>query len=92
MKTIEKQRARSGRLVWNLADAKNKFSEVVNLALHNGPQTVTRRGEKVVIISEKAYQKLRGVEASFFDFLFQGPGLEGVDLKRDKSAIRKVSL
>ncbi len=87
MKIIEKHRSE-----WNLADAKNKFSEVVRLALHNGPQTVSRRGEKVVVISEKTFQKLSGVEHSFLDFLFQGPGLEGVDLKRDKTSIRKVSL
>lgn len=92
MKTIEKQRMAAGGVIWNLADAKNKFSEVVNLALHNAPQTVSRRGERVVVISEKAYQKLCGVEHSFLDFLFKGPGLDGVDLKRDKSAMRKVSL
>jgi prevent-host-death family protein len=88
MKAVDKQR----HMVWKLADAKNRFSEVVNLALHIGPQTVTRRGEKVIVMSEKAYRKLRGVNVSFLDFLFQGPGLEGVDLKRDNSSIRKVSL
>jgi antitoxin Phd len=92
MKTIEKPRTKPGNHIWNLADAKNKFSEVVNLALHHGPQTVSRRGEKVIVISEKSYQHLRGVEHSFLDFLFKGPGLDGVDLTRDKSSMRKVSL
>jgi len=78
--------------VWNLADAKNKFSEVVNRALHMGPQTISRRGEKVVVINESSYQKLRGKSESFIDFLLKGPGLEGIDLKRDKSLMRKVSL
>ena len=78
--------------VWNLADAKNKFSEVVNRALHLGPQTILRRGEKVVVINESSYQKLRGKKLSFIDFLLKGPGLEGIDLKRDKSSMRKVSL
>ena len=92
MKTIEKTGSRPGNLVWNLADAKNKFSEVVRLALHDGPQTVSRRGERVIVISEKAYQRLRGVEHSFLDFLFKGPGLDGVDLARDKSLMKKVTL
>jgi antitoxin Phd len=35
---------------WQLQDAKNRFSEVVEEALHSGPQTVTRRGEPVVVI------------------------------------------
>ena len=78
--------------VWNLADAKNKFSEVVNRALHQGPQTIARRGEKVIVINESTYQKMRGHKMSFIDFLFKGPGLEGVDLKRDKSSMRNVSL
>jgi len=78
------------QIVWNLADAKNKFSEVVNLALHSGPQTVSRRGDKVVIINEKSYQKLRGIEKSFIDFLFKKPGSKGVGVKRNKSSIRKV--
>ncbi len=92
MKMIEKTGAASLRAVWKLADAKNKFSEVVDRALHNVPQTVSRRGEKVVVISEKAYQKLCGVEDSFLDFLFKGPGLEGVDLDRNKAPMRKVDL
>lgn len=92
MKMIEKSGSKSGNMVWNLADAKNKFSEVVNLALHNGPQIISRRGEKVIVISEKAYQRLRGVEHTFLDFLFKGPGLDGVDLTRDKSLMRKVPL
>jgi len=78
--------------VWNLADAKNKFSEVVNRAIHQGPQTISRRGDKVVVIDERSYQKLRGAKLSFIDFLFKGPGLKGLDLKRDPSPMRKVSL
>jgi len=78
--------------VWNLADAKNKLSEVVRRALHHGPQTISRRGEKVVVVNESSYQKLRGTKLSFIDFLFKAPGLEDVDLKRDKSSMRKVSL
>ena len=34
---------------WQLADAKNRFSEVVNRALAKGPQFVRRRGDVVVI-------------------------------------------
>lgn len=89
---INEGKAKRGSFVWNLADAKNKFSEVVNLALHSGPQTINRRGERVVIINEKSYQKLRGTDKSFIDFLFKGPGLSGVHLKRDKSSMRRVSL
>jgi prevent-host-death family protein len=35
---------------WPLQDAKNQFSQVVELARKKGPQTVTRHGEPVVVI------------------------------------------
>ncbi len=34
---------------WTVADAKNRFSELVTKALTDGPQRVTRRGETVVV-------------------------------------------
>ncbi len=36
---------------WALAEAKNKFSEVVRRALAEGPQLVTRRDRAVVVLS-----------------------------------------
>ena len=36
---------------WPLQKAKNEFSRVVDLALSEGPQTVTRHGKPVVIVS-----------------------------------------
>lgn len=83
---------KSTHIVWNLAEAKNKLSEVVNLALNRGPQTISRRGEKVVMMSEAVFQKLRGTKTSFIDFLISAPSFKGVDVTRDKSSIRKVSL
>lgn len=37
---------------WKLADAKNRFSEVVDEALSKGPQVVTRSGRKVVVVMD----------------------------------------
>ena len=34
--------------VWQVQEAKNRFSEVIERALHEGPQTVTRHGKPVV--------------------------------------------
>jgi antitoxin Phd len=43
---------------WQLQDAKARFSELVERALLDGPQHVTRRGvPAVVVISEKEYLK-----------------------------------
>jgi prevent-host-death family protein len=44
---------------WQLQDAKNRFSELVEKAITLGPQTVTKRGkETVVVLSVEEYKKL----------------------------------
>ena len=78
---------------WRLAEAKNRFSEVINKALSEGPQKVTRRDDTVIILSLDDYEKLAGKQPGFKDFLLnQTPKLEDLDLKRDKTPIRDVDL
>lgn len=44
---------------WQLQEAKNKFSEVVNKAMTKGPQAVTRHGkEAVYVIDARTYREL----------------------------------
>ena len=44
---------------WQLQDAKNRFSALVNAAMVGEPQTVTRRGvPAVVVLSVEDYQRL----------------------------------
>ena len=45
---------------WRLADAKNRFSELVTRALAEGPQRVRRRDDAVVVVAERDYEKLTG--------------------------------
>lgn len=77
---------------WKLADAKNRFSELVTEALTNGPQRVTRRDQAVIIISEQAYEELIGTRPSFIDFLLNGPDFSKLDLTRDESLMRDIKL
>jgi len=77
---------------WNLADAKNRFSEVVNLALTQGPQRVRRRKDTVVVISEAEFERLVGERPLFKDYLAHGESFGGLNLKRDRSPGRDVSL
>ena len=77
---------------WQLADAKNKFSEVFNRAIDEGPQFVTRRGQEVVVLSKDEYLRLTGEKPSFLDVLMSGPSLEGLDLERDRSPVRDIDL
>jgi prevent-host-death family protein len=78
---------------WQLADAKNRFSELVNRALAEGPQFVRRRDDAVVVMARREYEKLTGKRLGFKEFLTaKGPSLKGVDLTRDRSPMRGVKL
>jgi prevent-host-death family protein len=78
---------------WRLAEAKNRFSELVNRALMEGPQRVLRRDDAVVVVAERDYERLTGTRPSFKKFLLgDGPKLDGVDLSRDRSPMRDVKL
>ncbi len=78
---------------WKLAEAKNRFSELVNKALLEGPQLVSRREDRVVVISENEYQHLTGQKPNFIEFLLEGNlDLDSVDFGRDKSQPRKIDL
>jgi prevent-host-death family protein len=80
-------------MTWHLADAKNRFSEVVNRALTRGPQLVLRRRDAVVVLARRDYERLTGKRPSFKQFLVgKGPSLRGLDLRRDKSPGRSVNL
>lgn len=78
---------------WHLAEAKNKFSELVNRALAEGPQRVLRRDDTVIVMALQDYEQLIGKKSGFKDFLMdEGPDLEGVDQSRDRSSMRDIDL
>jgi prevent-host-death family protein len=77
---------------WQLAEAKNKFSEVVTRALHEGPQRVRRRDGVVVVVAEEEYLRLTGEQMTLKDYLLNAPDFTGVDLRRDQSPMREVDL
>ena len=74
---------------WQLQVAKNRFSEVVERAINDGPQTVTKHGkDAVVIVSAEQFQ--RGTKTgkkktqSLAEFLLQSP-LRGARLRIRRS-------
>ncbi|MDA2919123.1 type II toxin-antitoxin system Phd/YefM family antitoxin [Desulfobacterota bacterium AH_259_B03_O07] len=76
--------------VWQLQEAKNKFSEVVEEALKHGPQVVTKRGkETVIVLSYADYRKMTLTQKKLSDFFRESP-LVGIDLDltRDTSPTR----
>ena len=78
---------------WRLADAKNRFSELVNSALAEGPQRVRRRHDAVVVMAQRDYDRLTGQRMDFKRFLLRKrPSLEGLDLERSRLPMRDVKL
>lgn len=75
---------------WQLQEAKNKFSEVVEEALREGPQVVTKRGvETVVILSHSEYVRLTAPQQKLSAFFRESPLAEvELDLRRDTSGLR----
>ncbi len=79
---------------WQLQEVKNRLSEVVDKALRQGPQVITRRGaETAVLLSIDDYRKLRRPETDLVGF-FQASPLADVDLdlERPRDTGREVDL
>ena len=77
---------------WQLQEAKARFSELVQKAIDEGPQTVTRRGQDaVVVISVEEFRLMQKRQIDFKEFLAAAP-LEGVDLERDRDYGRDIEL
>lgn len=64
---------------WQLQEAKQKLSRVVDLAVEEGPQTITRHGHEVaVVVSIEEYQRLRqGGRPTLKDVLLRHLGADG---------------
>jgi prevent-host-death family protein len=61
-------------MAWQLQEAKAKFSELVQKAIDEGPQTVTRHGkDTVVVLSVEQYKKLERRRPSLLEVLMSGP-------------------
>ena len=68
---------------WQLQEAKQKFSALVQRALDEGPQVVTRRGEEVVVVlSARDYRRLTRPVPDFADFLLSAPDFSQLEIER----------
>ena len=74
---------------WQLQEAKSKFSQVVNRALKEGPQIVTKHGQEVVVVlSIEEYRKLAEHRPTLLELLSNSPfaGSE-LEITRDKEDV-----
>jgi prevent-host-death family protein len=78
---------------WQLQQAKQQLSRLVQHAIQDGPQVITRHGEEVVVVvSIEEYRRLSGSKPDFKEYLLSGPDLSLLDLERVKDHPRDVEL
>jgi prevent-host-death family protein len=79
---------------WTVAEAKAKFSEIIERAMSEGPQTITRKGRTAaVIVGAEEWQRKTKRVGNLAEFFAASP-LRGSGLKvrRLKEVPRKTSL
>jgi prevent-host-death family protein len=79
---------------WTVAEAKARFSELIDRARSRGPQTITRRGRAaaVVVAADEWERKTRRI-GNLAEFFASSPLRgSGLDAKRMKDRPRKLDL
>lgn len=80
--------------IWTVAEAKAKFSEVIDRAQSRGPQTITRNGHTaVVIVAAEEWERKSKRSGTLAEFFAASPLRgSGVQAKRVKDRPRRVEL
>ena len=79
---------------WAVAKAKANLSAVIDRALSDGPQTITRNGRNaVIVVSAKEWQRKTKRDGNLAEFFASSP-LRGscVRIKRSNAKSRETSL
>lgn len=91
---IVKRDIKSGS--WTVAEAKARFSEVIEKARYHGPQQITRNGKSAVVVVEATEWERtlrRERRGSFADFLMASPLRgSGLDVERLEGGVREADL
>lgn len=79
---------------WNVASAKARFSEMLERARTQGPQTITRNGrETAIVVSVEEWERRTKQRVPLGDFLANSPLRgSGLDLDRPFASPRTVDL
>lgn len=79
---------------WQLQDAKSKFSQLVESAISDEPQFVTKHGKNaVVILSFEDFKKITKPKMDLVSFFKNSPFAEiDLDFSRNKDIPRELDL
>ncbi len=79
---------------WTVAEAKAKFSEVVERARSHGPQVITRKGRRtVVVVSVDEWERKAAKTGNLADFFAASPFREeALEIERRPDGPRPLDL
>jgi antitoxin Phd len=78
---------------WQLHEAKNKLSHLIDVAMEGKPQFITKRGEEaVVVISMEEYKKITKPKLGLNKFLLKGVKFDDLEIARVAGKIREEDL
>lgn len=79
---------------WKVAEAKSRFSELIDKALREGAQEITRHGRRTaVVVSAEEWDRKTKRKGSLIEFLEQSPLKgSGLDFERLQDQPREVDL
>ena len=82
------------KAIWTVAEAKARFSELVDTARVSGPQTITRNGRTAaVVVSAEEWERKAHRAGNLADFFAESPlPGSGLDIARTKDGAREVDL
>ena len=80
-------------MAWQVQTAKQRFSELVERAVTEGPQVVTKHGrETVVVLDIDEYRRLTAPRMNFKEFLLTMPRIDDLELERSEDMGRDIDL
>jgi prevent-host-death family protein len=80
--------------IWTVAEAKAKFSEIIERAMSEGPQTITRkRRTAAIVVGAEEWQRKTKRVGNLAEFFAQSPLREsGLRLRPLKERPQKINL
>jgi antitoxin Phd len=90
----QQSKAKKQKNIWQIQEAKAKFSQLVEDAGRKGYQTITKKGEPIaVIMSKEEFDKIKQPKVSFLNFFKEAPHQEiTLEIQRAKDLPRELDL
>jgi prevent-host-death family protein len=82
------------KAAWTVAEAKAKFSKVLQKAETEGPQRITRRGEDAaVVVSKKEWDRKTKRKGTLLEFFMNSPLRgSGIEIPPRSKTTRRIDL